>query len=480
MTPPFSHEDDLEVPLCVDLDGTLIASDLLWESFCAMLRARPMDLALVPFWLIRGRAALKQEIANRGEIDPAALPYRDAVLALIDVERGTGRKIVLATAADGSLARAVAAHLGVFDKVIASDGARNLKGSAKREALVELFGADRFDYVGDSTADLAVWKSARRAFVVPTHSKVVREAARDRPIVHVGKPRGGLVRDLLNAMRPQQWAKNLLILVPLIASHRLLEVPLLISALIAFVSFSLVASGVYIINDLLDLQVDRRHRSKRFRPFASGSVSIPVGGATASALLVLGVVGSLALPLPFTGWLVVYMMLATAYSFLLKRAPMIDVICLATLYSLRILAGGATVGLAISSWLLAFSMFFFLSLAFIKRYTELDQTPTIANGVVDRSYRAVDLDLIRAMGPACGLLSVLVLCLSINDPDVQLLYHRPELLWLACPILLYWIARLWLHACRGTLEGDPLLFALRDRVSYLSGFCLGLVVLFSI
>ena len=256
-------EDDVSIPLCVDLDGTLIASDLLWESFCAMVRTRPVDMALVPLWLLRGRAALKQEIANRGEIDPADLPYRDDVLALIAAERVVGRKIVLATAADGRLARAVAAHLGVFDEVIASDGETNLKGSAKRQALEARFGFHHFDYVGDSKADLEVWKSARRAYVVPTSAKVVRDAGRDRRIFPVGGPDGGLARGLFKAIRPHQWAKNILLLVPLITSHKLLDVSLLFRALVALATFSVSASAVYIINDLLDLQADRRHRTKR-------------------------------------------------------------------------------------------------------------------------------------------------------------------------------------------------------------------------
>ena len=480
MTTPLTFEEDLAVPLCVDLDGTLIASDLLWESFCVMLRTSPGSLILVPLWLLKGRAALKWEIASRGEIDPAALPYREDVLALIASERESGRKIVLATAADGTLARAVAAHLGVFDDIIASDGIRNLKGSAKRDALEERYGSKKFDYVGDSAADLAVWKSARRAFVVPTHANVVRKAARDREMLHVGKPRGGLSRGLFKALRPHQWAKNILLLVPLVTSHKLFEWPLLVYALTAFVTFSVSASAVYILNDLVDLQADRRHRSKRFRPFASGRVSIPAGGATAAALLVLGVGGSLLLPPVFTGLLLFYLVLTTAYSFSLKRKPMVDVICLATLYSLRIFAGGAAVSVTISPWLLAFSMFFFLSLAFAKRYTELELAQEADGNLANRGYLAPDLDLIRTMGPASGLLSVLVFCLYINSPDVRALYHRPELLWLACPFLLYWISRLWLFACRGFLEDDPVLFALRDRNSYLTGFCMALVLLISV
>ena len=267
---------------------------------------------------------------------------------------------------------------------------------------------------------------------------------------------------------------------PLVTSHKLFEWPLLVYALTAFVTFSVSASAVYILNDLVDLQADRRHRSKRFRPFASGRVSIPAGGATAAALLVLGVGGSLLLPPVFTGLLLFYLVLTTAYSFSLKRKPMVDVICLATLYSLRIFAGGAAVSVTISPWLLAFSMFFFLSLAFAKRYTELELAQEADGNLANRGYLAPDLDLIRTMGPASGLLSVLVFCLYINSPDVRALYHRPELLWLACPFLLYWISRLWLFACRGFLEDDPVLFALRDRNSYLTGFCMALVLLISV
>ena len=480
MTTNPAIENDLSVPLCVDLDGTLIASDLLWESFCAMLRSQPASLAMIPFWLMRGRAALKHEIASRGNVDPTVLPYRAEVLSLIASERDLGRKVVLATAADGQLAHAVAEHLGIFDEVIASDGENNLKGSAKRLALEARFGAMGFDYVGDSAADLSVWKSARRAYVVMTHPRVISEAERERPIHRVGAPAGGFALGLFKALRPHQWAKNSLLLVPLITSHRLLEPWLLLQILIALATFNLTASAVYIVNDLLDLQADRRHRTKRNRPFASGKVPIPVGGAAAVALLVLGVAGSLLLPATFTGLLLLYLAVTTAYSWILKRKPMADVVCLAGLYSLRIFAGGAAVGVSISPWLIAFSMFFFLSLAFAKRYTEIEALPTADAHVANRGYRAPDLELIRAMGPACGLLSVLVFCLYINSPDIRLLYRRPELLWLSCPFLLYWIGRLWLFAGRGALNDDPVIFAIHDGESYLTGAAMGLILLLSV
>jgi len=298
----------------------------------------------------------------------------------------------------------------------------------------------------------------------------------DRPIIHVGKPPGGFAGHLIKSLKPHQWVKNLLIFVPLITAYRRFDLSLMSRALIAFVTFCFAASGVYILNDLLDLETDRRHRSKRSRPIASGNVSIPLAGATAAAFLMLGIGLSLTLPVAFTGVIVLYVFLAMTYSFLLKRKPILDVICLATLYSLRIVAGGEAVGLLISPWLISFSAFFFLSLAFAKRDTELVQDPPIADG----GYKLVDLDLIRVMGPACGLLSVLVLCLYINSPDVRSLHRRPDLPWLACALLLYWITRLWLFAYRGAFEGDPVLFALRDRTSYLVGFCVGVVLLMSI
>ncbi len=467
---------DSLVPLCVDLDGTLIATDLLWESLIGMIRKRPMDAARLPFWLLEGRATLKRRIAERVALDVQTLPYRAEVIDFLKDEKTLGRRLVLATAADRRLAERVAAHLGLFDEVIATDDGRNLKGREKLAALQERFGASGFDYLGDSPADLPIWEGAREALLVRTSRDMERRAAAVRPPSRVFEGGRGGPKALFKALRPHQWAKNVLVFVALIAGHQIFQLDLLLRSGLAFLAFCFAASAVYILNDLLDLEADRRHPRKRKRPFASGAASIPAGIAMVVALL--GATTALAalLPLQFVGLLVLYLLLTTAYSTYLKRKVMIDVICLAGLYTLRILAGGAATSIVISPWLAAFSMFLFLSLAFAKRYTELSASAGSLDMIPGRGYLTSDIELIRSLGPTSGYLCVLVLCLYLNSPDVRVHYQRPEILWLACPLLLYWISRVWVLANRRLLDDDPVVFALRDRVSRIVGVLAALIL----
>jgi len=469
-----------EAPLCVDLDGTLIATDLLWESLCAMIRGRPMDAVRLPFWLLGGRANLKRRIAERVAIDVRTLPYRAEVIGFLKDEKALGRRLVLATAADRRLAEGVAEHLGVFDEVIATDDGRNLKGREKLAALQERFGASGFDYLGDSPADLPIWEGAREALVVRTSRGTERRAAAVRPPSRVFEGRRGGPRALFKALRPHQWAKNILVFVALIAGHQIFHLDLLLRSGLAFLAFCFAASAVYVLNDLLDLEADRRHPRKRKRPFASGAASIPSGAGLVVALLGAAAALTALLPLSFAGLLVLYLLLTTVYSAYLKRKVMIDVICLAGLYTLRILAGGAATSIVISPWLAAFSMFLFLSLAFAKRYTELSVAAGPLDMVPGRGYLAWDIEVIRSLGPTSGYLCVLVLCLYLNSPDVRIHYHRPEVLWLACPLLLYWISRVWVLANRCLLDDDPVVFALRDRVSRIVGVIAALILAASV
>ncbi len=283
-------------------------------------------------------------------------------------------------------------------------------------------------------------------------------------------------------LRPHQWAKNLLLIVPLITAHRWADQNALMSVLLALAIFCLTASAVYVVNDLLDLSADRRHRTKRLRSLAAGKVAIPTAALTILGLLALALAGTFFLPPAFAGCLILYVIVTTAYSFYFKKKMLVDVICLAALYTLRIIAGGAAASLTISPWLLAFSMFFFLSLAFVKRYSELASNAKrpAQSPIEGRGYRAVDLELIQSFGPALGAISVLVMCLYINSPDVLKLYRHPEFLWLICPVLLYWITRVWLLANRHQLHDDPIVFALRDRISYISGIFVILLLLLGI
>ena len=457
------------LPLCVDLDGTLIATDLLWESYFALARRRPADLARTPAWLLRGRARLKSEIASRVELDASTLPYRREVVDFLAAEKARGRKLVLATASDRRLAQAVADHLGLFDEVMASDADGNLKGRAKLAALERRFGRGGFAYLGDSAADLPIWEGAGETLLVRSRPGVARRAAafREPAAVFEGTPVGPLA--LIKALRPHQWAKNILVFVALIASHQFGVVAAWLNCLAAFASFSFAASAVYILNDLLDLESDRKHHRKRRRPFASGAAPIPAGVVLIGLLLAASAAAAAVLPPRFAAILALYLVLTTAYSFLLKRKLMVDVICLAGLYTLRILAGGVAATAPISPWLMAFSMFLFLSLAFAKRYTELTAVGESTEKIAGRGYQPSDIDLIRSFGPMSGYLCVLVFCLYLNSPDVRAYYHHPGVLWLLCPILLYWISRVWFLACREQLNEDPVVFALRDRNSHACG-----------
>lgn len=471
-------QDEREHPLCVDLDGTLIATDLLWEVVLELLRTRPALALRLPFWVLAGRARFKRRVAELVELDVASLPYRPDVLAYLREQKEAGRRVLLVTAAEERLARAVAEHLGLFDEVIASDGRANLKGEAKLRAIRERLGPGRFDYVGDSAADLPLWRSAERALVVHPSRRLMDRVGRVCSPHQVFRPegRGGRLRGAVRAMRPHQWAKNLLLVIPLITAHRWSDPVALGRIATAFLAFCLAASSVYILNDLLDLRSDRQHPSKRLRPLASGQLPIPVGIGLFVALLggALGVAAPL--PAAFLGLLAAYLALTTAYSTYFKRRLMVDVICLAGLYTLRILAGGAATGIVISPWLMAFSMFFFLSMAFAKRYTELDMMQGTEGRIPGRGYMPADLDMIRSVGPASGYLCVLLLCLYVSSPDVLKLYSRPSLLWLLCPVLLYWISRVWFLAHRRQLPHDPVVFALRDRISYLAGVIVALIL----
>ncbi len=466
-------------PLVVDLDGTLIKTDLLVEGALALVRTRPLAVFDMASWLVRGgRAHLKAEVARRAPIDPAILPYNEPLLDLLRQRKAEGQPLVLATASDREAAAPVARHLGLFDEVLASDGTVNLKAGAKREHLVERFGEKGFDYAGNDHADLEVWPSARAAILVNPEPGVAAKAERIVTIEARLDDRRGGIGNHLRALRPQQWLKNLLVFVPLVTSHAVLDSLLVLKALLAFVAFGLSASAVYVLNDLLDLADDRRHPRKRFRPFAAGNVSAVNGLAMAALLLIVAMPAAVWISPFFVATLAAYIAVTTAYSFSLKRIVLVDVFTLAGLYTLRLIGGSAALGLLPSFWLLAFSMFIFLSLAMLKRYTELlgfrEAGAATAPG---RGYRTTDLDLLAALGGAAGYISVLVLALYVNSSAVLPLYARPEALWFLCPLLLYWISRAWLVAHRGNMNDDPVVFAVKDRVSRAVAVLMAIVIL---
>ncbi len=466
------------VPLVVDLDGTLVRTDLLYEAFFAAAGRSPLVIGRAALALRSGKAALKALLAREGTIDVSRLPYDDAVLALIGEARAQGREVYLASASDQFQVRAVAEHLGLFTGFMASDGQENLAGPRKAAMLVERFGDQRFDYVGNDHADLAVWQHAAEAISVRAspgvQSRLERMHGRVRRLA--ASPVGA-ARRWLKLLRVHQYAKNGLLLVPLVTAHAL-DAASLGQTLLGILAFSLCASSVYLLNDLVDLGADRAHPTKHLRPLASGTVSIR-SAVTVTPLLLLaaGLIGWAVSP-AFLGVLAFYYALTTAYSFWLKRKMLVDVIALASLYTIRVVAGAVAIDVSLSEWLLGFAIFMFMSLALIKRYVEL--AVRLDLGMSDpsnRNYKIGDLQIVAAMAAVAGFNAVTVLALYISSPDVHMLYHRPRVLWLLCLAMMYWVGRMLLMAHRRWVPEDPILFAVRDKVSWVTlAACLGVVV----
>jgi 4-hydroxybenzoate polyprenyltransferase/phosphoserine phosphatase len=461
-------------PLCVDLDGTLVNTDTLWECVLWMLRRRPWLLLLAPFWLLAGKASFKQRVAARVVLDPASLPYRQDLIEALRRLKQSGRKLVLATAADHTIAQGVAQHLGLFDEVLASDGRANLRAVAKRERLTLAYAASGFDYVGDSHADLSVFEHATRGFLVASSPRLAARA-RNKGNVTIVSSRPSVLRALIKELRLHQWAKNALVVVPVVLAPGVPPLELLGRALLAALAFSLCASAGYVWNDLLDIEADRAHHTKKNRPFASGALPVAFGPPLFLGLIAVGFGLSVwTLPARFSLMLVLYFAGTLGYSLYLKRVLIVDVIVLAGLYTHRILAGGVATQIPISSWLMGFSLFLFLSLAFAKRYVEL----ALHEGdekIKNRDYYKIDLQMIGAMGPAAGFLAALVFSLYVEMGSHASAYIEPVVLWLVVPVLLYWVTRVWILTGRGQMQDDPVRFAIKDRVSWICGLLIGFV-----
>ena len=476
MTEHIEKPGSASVALCVDLDGTLLKSDILYESLLALLGKNPLYLFMLPFWLLRGKAALKHAIASRIELDPTHLPYDERVLGILRDTRDRPR--VLCTASNDKYAQSIAAHLGVFELVLASNDRLNLSGHFKAQSLAERFGERNFDYMGNASIDLEVWARARRAWVVNGSQALARRAARVSELADHLAPPSGAFRAWIKATRVHQWLKNLLVFLPLLASHRFFDLQAVSASLLAFVAFGLCASGVYVFNDLLDLPSDRQHPRKRLRPFAAGRLPLRQGLLVAPLLTAAGFALALLVSPVFALVLLGYYTMTLAYSLRLKRVVMVDVILLAGLYTIRIIGGAAAIGSSLSFWLLAFSMFVFLSLAMLKRYTELSIMLGAGRSKASgRGYEVKDLPLIQSFGAASGYLAVLVFALYINSPESLELYGRPQVLWLICPLLLYWISHLWIKSHRGAMHDDPVIFAVTDRISQVVIALCGVLVL---
>jgi 4-hydroxybenzoate polyprenyltransferase/phosphoserine phosphatase len=478
--------------LCVDLDGTLVKSDTLYDSALAVVRHHPATLLKFPGWLAQGKAALKRHLASTIQLDVAHLPYNRELLQYLEQQRSTGRPIYLATAADAGTAERIAAHLGIFNGVLASDGQTNLAGKNKLAAFQSRFG-DSFSYIGNALPDLPLLRHCKEPMVAnPTPG--LRAGLRKSRItpIRTFDERVSPFKAWLKAIRIHQWAKNVLLFVPLLLAHTFAP-GLIAGTALGFFSFCFGASATYIVNDLLDLEVDRRHPRKRRRPFASGDLSALSGvvvmvlfllASIVLALLVPEAVAALSpeftliKPLHFLLWLGIYLCTTLAYSLRLKRSVLVDVIVLSGLYTIRIVAGTAATGIPPSTWLGGFSVFFFLSLAFVKRFAELEnlrERGGVSAG--GRGYNIADIEQLRSFGTASGYASVVVLTLYISNLDAAQLYNHTKRLWLLVPVLLLWISRLWLLASRGQLNEDPVVYALTDKRSLLLGMIVVAIVL---
>lgn len=461
-------------PLLVDLDGTLIKTDLLFESFLALIRRKPLYLFVIPFWLFLGRAKLKAKIAEKVELDIGALPLNKAFFVFLEEEKKAGRELILATASNEKLANAVASYHGIFDQVIASTSETNLKSKAKLKAIKRHLKTPEFAYAGNETADLDIWEEASECIVVNAKKSLLKSIKKETSVFDL---RTSSLKPLVKELRIYQWVKNLLIFLPLILAHRLTDVESLLTSIIAFFSFSFCASSVYLLNDLLDLQADRRHKTKKNRPFAAGTLSISWGFLLIPLLLGASLFLALKINTAFITVLGLYYLLTTSYSFYLKKRLAIDVILLSSLYTIRILAGGVAGDIVISEWLLSFSTFIFLSLALAKRYAELIAADLKAGTSLSRrGYLASDLETLSNLGTSSGYLSVLVFALYINSSEITSLYKTPETLWLLCPLFLYWISRFWIFASRGWIVEDPIVVAVKDKISWIVGFLSALFI----
>lgn len=463
-------------PLIVDLDGSLVRTDTLFECVLTLLK-HPLALCRALLALRFGKARLKQALAAAAGLDAAALPYNREVVAYLRQQQAEGRVLVLATGADRCTAEAVAQHLDLFDAVLASDGRANLTGRAKLAAIRGSVGGTPFSYIGNSRADLAVWCEAETGICVNARPGVARAAAQATMIERSFASETGWIMLLLQAIRPHQWSKNLLVFVPLVAARAIADVAGWGDALVMFIAFCCTASGIYLVNDLADLAADRQHPTKSRRPLASGALPLHIGLIAAPLLMLAGfALGAVVGALPV---LLLYAAVSCAYSLWLKSLPLVDVFVLAALYNLRLLAGGIATGYHVSLWLLAFSSFLFLGLAIVKRVAELMTLPAgEQRQAAGRGYRAEDLAILQLMGVASSFVASLVLALYVQNELALPGNREPTLSWAVVPLLLFWECRIWLATARGKMNDDPIVFAARDWASWVVASAgLGVVLL---
>jgi 4-hydroxybenzoate polyprenyltransferase/phosphoserine phosphatase len=456
-----------EVPLCIDLDGTFIRSDLLHEGLLRLLRHRPILVFRLPGWIAEGRSKLKSHLAHSLPETATPPPVNTELEAFLLEEKSKGRKILLVTASHEAALGPVR-DLFPFDEIIATTDQINLKGERKAAHLVERFGEKGFDYAGDSTADEAVWRHARKAIVVSYSKSRLERLSQNYDVArtfHLIQPDW---KEWLKALRVHQWAKNLLIALPFLAGHHFHTISQISGLFAAFLTMSLCASGTYLWNDLLDLEYDRAHPRKRLRLAPSGRASLPRVALASIVLVGGGLLGAFFLDGNFGFLLVGYIIATLFYSLYFKRVALADIFILAFLYLSRVVGGIIISEAVISFWLFAFTFLLFLSLAAAKRHVELQLTSDRGDDTLHgRGYQTADIPAVSGIGIATGVASCIVLGLYSNSTQVSSLYQRPEWLWGICVVALYWISRIWFFTHRSLMHDDPLVFALKDRGTWL-------------
>ena len=461
----------------VDLDGTLTHTDTLFESVLVLLKRNPATVVQVMFWALAGALTLKNRVAARVQLNVAVLPWRHDLLLWLQQQKAAGRRIVLATAAHRSIADAAAAHLQLFDQVLATDDQTNLKGRAKLAAIRQAVGPS-FVYAGDSQADLPIWQASQAVVLAGVRPGLAEQVRAARPVEAEFKGSAAGFRVWLKALRVHQWVKNLLILVPLFTAFALNQPDRVLAAALAFVAFSLAASGTYVMNDLWDLESDRQHPRKRLRAFASGQLSVLAGVGVAALLLLVALGVALLVSWQTAAVVAGYVVLTTCYSWVLKSYVLIDVLVLAMLYTYRVLAGGVATDITVSPWLLAFSVFTFFSLALVKRCAELMSLQESGRETAQgRDYRVGDLVVLWPVGVAASLSAIVVFGLYVSNPEIAARFAQPLWLWLVAMGLMYWFSRLWIKTARGEMHDDPIVFALRDRGSRIAVLAMAVVFL---
>jgi len=477
----ISRAESLDVPkpLCVDLDGTLIETDMLIESFLQLLRHNLRDALSSLFFLFQGKAAFKSRLARKADFEPDKLPYNRELFAYLTKQHKEGRDLLLVTASDQLVADRIASHLGIFSGVMASREGRNLKGRNKARALVERFGEGGFSYAGDALSDLPVWQASKTAILVNVSSSTARCVSNATAIEASFHTKPNVLLSLLQAFRVHQWVKNLLVFIPMIAAHAIVESQAVLASITVFFALCLAASGTYVINDLLDLEADRRHPRKRMRPFASGKLALHFG-ALGPLMLVAGVLVALSVSLSTALIVMLYLLITNAYSLYLKKKPLVDVFALAMLYFLRVFAGGVATGINVSVWLLSFSGFLFLALAILKRVAELEMSEATSAGQSRRGYLVEDAAIMQSMGIASSFVSSLVLALYVSSDIAKITYALPDLLWGVVPLFLFWQCQLWLATSRGLMHDDPIIYTSKDWVSWVTFGLIAVIFFLSI